>query len=354
MSTVADRKAGRSGVVTLWASLLVIAGGWAAGAAAQEPPSREVRERMEEVRERMERERSIAEQRAREMEEHARAGAWPVYFEGIGAQLQALGEGFRGMEYAFDGAWGGFAAGVFGVGPDPRAAACPDEERELRTVALMGLARDEATALPLVEEILEGDAPCQIALRPVALMLLARWGSQESTGILIRLAESQAAGDSILRRGALMQLVRSEERIAVEALMRLASSDPDPEVRGLVLMYLARSEDPRAREEVRRALVAESMHVEARMIAARSLARSDRPEDREAVLAAFRTSQDRRIRETILTSLGSNGANLDLLIEVARSDPDAGLRRIAVSLLSRSEDPRARAFLREIVRGGGV
>lgn len=49
-------------------------------------------------------------------------------------------------------------------------------------------------------------------------------------------------------------------------------------------------------------------------------------------------------------SVTEDPAATDFLIGLARKDPDAGVRRESVSALARSKDPRAAAFLEEVLR----
>jgi HEAT repeat protein len=60
---------------------------------------------------------------------------------------------------------------------------------------------------------------------------------------------------------------------------------------------------------------------------------------------------EREVREALLSAFAQIGtrATTDKLLAVAKSDTDVALRRRAVSHMSRSQDPRVRQALREIV-----
>lgn len=62
-------------------------------------------------------------------------------------------------------------------------------------------------------------------------------------------------------------------------------------------------------------------------------------------------SPDLEIRRQVLSSLGSmrDNAGIDKLIDVARNEKNLELRKAAVSMLTRTKDPRALALLQEII-----
>lgn len=65
----------------------------------------------------------------------------------------------------------------------------------------------------------------------------------------------------------------------------------------------------------------------------------------------YEKSPDIEIRRQVLSSLGSmrDNAGIDKLIDVARNEKNLELRKAAVSMLTRTKDPRALALLQEII-----
>jgi hypothetical protein len=61
--------------------------------------------------------------------------------------------------------------------------------------------------------------------------------------------------------------------------------------------------------------------------------------------------QDANLKSYLISIYGSSKerAATDKLIAIARAEPDRTLRRRAISRLSRSDDPRVKDVLREIV-----
>jgi HEAT repeat protein len=67
-------------------------------------------------------------------------------------------------------------------------------------------------------------------------------------------------------------------------------------------------------------------------------------------VAAYDRSGDRATREELMAIYSARGdrAAIDKLIAIARSDTDPALRKSAINRLSRSDDPRVAAVLREL------
>ena len=75
------------------------------------------------------------------------------------------------------------------------------------------------------------------------------------------------------------------------------------------------------------------------------------PAESVAVLNNLITSDgSEAVRERAISALAVSKDGIPLLIEVARTTQDAGVRRQAMSSLSRSRDPRALAFFEEVLK----
>jgi HEAT repeat protein len=69
------------------------------------------------------------------------------------------------------------------------------------------------------------------------------------------------------------------------------------------------------------------------------------------IVALYDALQDQELKGAAMSVLAQSGtrAATDKLLTIARSDPNYQLRRRAVSQLSRSDDPRVRDALKEMV-----
>ena len=84
-----------------------------------------------------------------------------------------------------------------------------------------------------------------------------------------------------------------------------------------------------------------------------------RPSDSTMLLETFAntpasTAKNRRdpLRQGAIYAISATDdpAAIDFLIGLARKDPDANVRRESVSALARSKDPRAAAFLEDVLK----
>ena len=290
---------------------------------------------------------------------------------------------------------------------------CDREEAAVRIEALNALARiDSNSVLPIVRRVLANEAACAASLRARAVLLLARDGSPEAIALLVNVArrdssaEVQRSAVSWLGRvsgdrsaAALEELLRSstDERLRSTALSALAYSDA-PRARQVLRGYAQDAAAPvRLRSSAIDALARDtsaasaawlralyprldSTRLRERLVSAIGRSRSaestswlqgivrDRSEPvrtrREAlrVLAQrpmpiadlsrlYEATTEVELREVVLGALGrrSEPEATDRLLAIARSGDDPRLRRLAINLLSRKNDPRTAKLLLEII-----
>ncbi len=114
-------------------------------------------------------------------------------------------------------------------------------------------------------------------------------------------------------------LSQSKEPEAVEEMIRMARSDATPRVRGQALFWLAQIAGRKASQAITRAI-------------------EDDPETDVKKKAVFALSQLPK------------GEGVPLLIQVARTNSNPAVRKQALFWLGQSNDPRALAFIEEILR----
>jgi hypothetical protein len=122
-----------------------------------------------------------------------------------------------------------------------------------------------------------------------------------------------------VRERAVFALSRSQESGAIPEIVRVARDDRSPRVRGQALFWLAqRAERQISEEAIRRAI-------------------DQDPETEVKKKAVFALTQMR------------NGDGVPILIEIARNNSNAAVRKQAMSWLGRSKDPRAIKFFEEVL-----
>jgi HEAT repeat protein len=258
--------------------------------------------------------------------------------------------------------------------------------RDTRRSAMTWLGREAqrqpAEASRVVKELttVARDQDDQQPVRSQALATLGRLGRGEGIPVLIELSNS--AADPWLARNALQALARSGDPRARQALRAAVQrKDLGEEARVAAIRGLAqenatskdaeflRAQFPtlgeRSREAVINALAEMGGSENARWLV--SIARDEQQPvsiRRRALTSAQRagtpvvdlvalydTLREQELKEATLSVLAQSGtrAATDKLLTIARSDPNYQLRRRAVSQLSRSDDPRVRDALKEMV-----
>lgn len=259
--------------------------------------------------------------------------------------------------------------------------------RDTRRSAMTWLGREAerqpAEASRVVKELttIARDQNDQQAVRSHALATLGRLGRGEGIPVLIEL--STGAADPWLARDALQALARSGDPRARQALRAaiqrkdLGEDARSVAIRGLAQQYATgkdaeflRAQFPslgeRSREAVINALAEmggsenarwlmriardEQQPVSIRRRALTSAQRAGTPV--ADIVALYDALQDQEeLKGAVMSVLAQSGtrAATDKLLTIARSDPNYQLRRRAVSQLSRSDDPRVREALKEMV-----
>ncbi len=292
--------------------------------------------------------------------------------------------------------------------------ACSDEESDLRAIALSALiGMDAGDAVPLLRQVIADRNACNAELRAQAVFILSQQSSDEAVDLLLDLAHRDPDPDPEVREAAVHWLAQTNRPEALDALLSILESSDDPEVLESAVFALSQTGDPRAKARLRalasdasarldtRAkaifwigqqagdlqtmldLYAEMDHPELRQsvifgigqivspesrawMRALALDRSEDPELRgqavfwlaqsngsiEDMRAIYDQADEVEVREQVLFGLSQmdDSEAVDVLMEVARSDPDRELRSKAVFWLGQTNDPRVPEFLMEIIR----
>jgi hypothetical protein len=258
--------------------------------------------------------------------------------------------------------------------------------RDTRRSAMTWLGREAqrqpAEASRAVKELtaIARDQDDQQTVRSHALATLARFGRGEGIPVLVEL--SNAAADPWLARSALQSLARSGDPRARQALRAaiqrkdLGDEARSAAIRGLAQEYATskdaeflRAQFPTLGERSRDAVISalaemggsenarwlmsvardEQQPVSTRRRALTSAQRAGTPV--ADIVALYDALHEQELKEATMSVLAQSGTKsaTDKLLTIARSDPNYQLRRRAVSQLSRSDDPRVREALKDIV-----
>jgi HEAT repeat protein len=122
-----------------------------------------------------------------------------------------------------------------------------------------------------------------------------------------------------VRESAVHALTQSKETGAMQAVVRAASEDKSPQVRSQALMFLAQ--------------------------------RATRQISESAIRDAIEKDADTSVKERAVSALSQipRGEGVPMLIEVARNNRNAAIRKRAMQELGRSRDPRAVKFFEDVL-----
>ena len=287
---------------------------------------------------------------------------------------------------------------------------CRDADDDERVIALNALQQmDAERAMPLLRKVLARRDECSETLRRRAVFLVAQKKSPESAELLVSAARndpnvevreeavqwlSRVGGDRAidflrdvarsdtsvgLRKRAVLALSQSKEPRARESLRALATArETAPEVRGEALYWAISRGDSTDAEWARRLFPSlESRELKERVISAMTRQKGssawlmqvarDTREPLEVRKSAFGyaarnatapqlvemwdVTKEKELKESLILALSrrKEPEALDKLIAIARNDADRDIRKTAVFWLSRSSEPRALAFLQELI-----
>lgn len=223
-----------------------------------------------------------------------------------------------------------------------------DDNQEVRRSALRGLGRlDHGTGIPsLMDLVKDGQAPW---LMKEAMSALASSGDPrarefirsavqrddlpgEVVAVAIRALGGQYATqqDAALLRSAYPRLRSDATRNAV--LQTVAEVGGSENARWL----LDRARDESVASDRRRSALAHAVRAGVRLA---------------DLIALYDATADPSLKSALVSQFGSNGERsaVDKLLSIARTETNVNVRKSAISQLGRSEDPRVKAALKDLI-----
>ena len=201
------------------------------------------------------------------------------------------------------------------VAKDTAAATRDQLHRAGAAVSAIALHAD-ASADRVLDELAAPAQPDQVRRQAIFWMGSAR--GKRGFETLSRIVQ-QDSSDKI-REHAVFALTQSKEPEAMNVVVRVAHDDKSPRVRGQALFWLAQRAAQKTAESAIAAAIANDPETEVK---------------KKAVFALTRMP---------------GGEGVPLLIQTARSNPNAAVRKQAMFWLGQSKDPRALAFIEEVLK----
>lgn len=156
-----------------------------------------------------------------------------------------------------------------------------------------------------------------VELRKSAIFWLASSRGQQGYQIVSRLVRDDPSPK--VREHAVFSLTQSNEPGAMQSVVRVAREDKDPHVRGQALFWLAQ--------------------------------RASRQQASGAISEALEKDPETEVKKKAVFALTQmpNGDGVPMLIQVARANPNAAVRKQAMFWLGQSKDQRAVKFFEDVL-----
>jgi HEAT repeat protein len=226
------------------------------------------------------------------------------------------------------------------------ARAGDDTELRVRVIHWLGQHGREGVFDELVS-VYNADRDGEI--RQAVLHSIARMENPRAYAKLLEVA--RGGDDAEMRQHAIRWIVQKKGEAALDDLSGLYQSERDAEIKSHILRAMARMDSPRALDKLFE-VARDGDDSELRQQAIRWLGQKAG----ERSLAALRdmansSDADTDVQLQVVRAISQRpaGEAVPLLIQVARTHRNPEVRRTAVQHLSRSGDPRALEFIREVL-----
>ena len=225
----------------------------------------------------------------------------------------------------------------------------PTQCPEFQSVAVSMLgSQGGARAVPILLDIARTNPNAK--LRLTAIKRLGEQHNDQVTDELIKLYDSDRNKD--VRGQILRALVESRTPRGTAKVLEIARSGDDLAVRQYAIRYVAELEDAASLDELIRIYDADKTR-EIRSQVLRSLAQRNDPRARAKLLEIAKQGDTPELRIEAIRHLGDHGRiALDDLLQLYSSESNLQIKQGLLRTFAENNDPRARAKLLEIARGG--
>jgi HEAT repeat protein len=182
---------------------------------------------------------------------------------------------------------------------------CPTEDDDMRLTALAGLMQlDADQVLPVLQKLLERRDTCSVSLRRRAVYMVAQTKEEERSDILLRVASTDPSPE--VRREAVGWLSQVNTERAAHALDSILFSATDADIRDKALYALAQHRSPSAKLALRRFAEMPSVPTELRARAIYYIGQGRRNGDESEYLRGlFWKTASPELRESVIQAVAN-------------------------------------------------
>jgi HEAT repeat protein len=180
------------------------------------------------------------------------------------------------------------------------------EEEEIKLVALDALLMmDREQAIPVLQELLQRRDPESVDLRQRAVLILGKQQTPETETIMLDVLRNDP--DPEVRGMAAMFLARSSSEAAYQALAEIVRTSDDIALKERTVFALAQRQDERSLALMKDVARQPGQGEEVQAVAITMLARSKDPANLDYVRQLYASAQSVHVKERILYSLAMSG-----------------------------------------------
>ena len=187
--------------------------------------------------------------------------------------------------------------------------------------------------------------------REIRSQILRSLGEREDQRARAKLFEVARQGETPELRLEAIRRLGDNQRISLEDLMQLYTSETSPQIKQGLLRAFADSNDPRAQAKLFE-IARGNDPVELRGYAIRQLGEKDDEATVNQLISLYDSEQNLQLKMSLLRAFGDSKqkAGIRKLMMIARNDPSVELRKAAVRYLGDSKDPEALKFLEDLLK----
>jgi HEAT repeat protein len=192
------------------------------------------------------------------------------------------------------------------------------------------------------------DADKSREIRSQILRVLAERDDQRARNKLFEIARQ---GETPELRVEAIRRLGENERISLDELLQLYTSETNMEIKQALLRVFAESNDPRAQAKLYE-IARGNESAELRGYAIRRLGEKDDDATVSQLVSLYDAEQNMQIKMSILRAFGESRQKVAVrkLMTIARNDQSLELRKAAIRYLGESKDPEALKFLEDFLK----
>ena len=181
--------------------------------------------------------------------------------------------------------------------------------------------------------------------------ILRAFAERDDPRARVKLLEIAKQGDTPELRIEAIRRLGDHERIALDDLLQLYTSESNLQIKQSLLRTFAENADPRARAKLLD-IARGGETIELRGYAIRQLGQKDDEQTVDQLVAMYDSEKDPQVRVALMRAFGDSKQKSAVrkLMTIARNDPSVELRKLAVRYLGQSKDPEALKFLEELLK----